>query len=49
MMNEKEARADITLVEIGQIKAFADLTMWCRLGEITICGFRVVQGEGQEP
>ena len=48
-MENEDLRVDIKFVDSGQIKAFADLTVMCSHGEITINGFRVIQGEGQSP
>lgn len=48
-MQTEQPHVDVRKVDLGKIKAFADVTLPGPLGDITICGFRVMQDDGQDP
>lgn len=48
-MEVKGMRVDLNRVNLGQLKAFADVTFVSPVGELTIRGFRVLQEEGKTP
>lgn len=35
--------------ESGELKGFADVTVDTSLGEVTLCGFRIMQKQGKGP
>lgn len=49
MPNEPEVTVRVKLLERGQLRAFADVTISCSGHELTVLGFRIVQKDGQLP
>ena len=48
-MQQPLIQVDLRRTGIGNIKAYADVTLATALGEITLKGFRVVQKDGKAP
>jgi DNA-binding cell septation regulator SpoVG len=48
-MNEASILVEVKIIDRGNLKAFADITLKTDLGEVTLRSFRVVQMEGKEP
>ena len=44
-MEYENIKIDMRLVDLGKLRAFADVTLSTEVGEITLKGFRVVSGE----
>ena len=49
MANEPEVTVRVKLLERGQLRAFADVTISFSDHELTVLGFRIVQKDGQAP
>ena len=49
MPNETEVAVRVKLLERGQLRAFADVTISFSGHELTVLGFRIVQKDGQAP
>jgi DNA-binding cell septation regulator SpoVG len=49
MANEPEVTVRVKLLERGQLRAFADVTIAFSSHELTLLGYRIVQKDGQPP
>lgn len=48
-MESGKLRVDLRVVNLGKLKAFADVTIPSALGDITVLGFRVIREDGKNP
>lgn len=48
-MPEDKLLVEMRIIDRGKLKAFADVTFPCPLGELTVRSFRVIQEEGKVP